>query len=94
VSSNDTAASPAHDAVGPVPPAGPLLGCVTAFDPARGLGAVADDAGVTYGFHATAVADGSRRIDVGTEVAFTVVPGHRGRYEARSLVPVSHQRPA
>ena len=41
---------------------------------------------VTYGFHATAIADGTRRIDEGAAVVFTVAPGHRGRYEARSLV--------
>jgi cold shock CspA family protein len=85
-------ASPARDAaraaVGPVPSAGPHLGRVTSFDPARGLGTVADDAGGEYGFHATAIADGSRRIEVGARVAFTVTPGHRGLYEARVLLPV------
>jgi cold shock CspA family protein len=74
---------------GPVPSTGPHCGRVTSFDPARGLGTVDDDDGTTYGFHATAVADGSRRIDVGTTVVFTVSPGTRGLYEARSLVPVS-----
>jgi cold shock CspA family protein len=73
---------------GPVPSSGPHLGRVTSFDPARGLGAVEEDDGTSFGFHATAIADGSRRIDVGTAVAFTVTPGHRGRYEARALVPV------
>ena len=70
---------------GSVPASGPHLGRVASFDPTRGLGAVADDDGATYGFHATAIADGSRRIDVGTTVVFTVTPGHRGLYEARSL---------
>jgi cold shock CspA family protein len=60
---------------------------VTSFDPSRGLGVVADDAGDVLDFHATAIADGSRTIDVGTAVSFSVAPGHRGRYEARSLVP-------
>jgi cold shock CspA family protein len=62
---------------------------VASFDEKRGLGAVDDDDGSTYGFHATAIADGSRRIHIGTTVVFTVTPGHRGLYEARSLVPVS-----
>ena len=84
---------------GPIPPAGPRHGRVASFDPARGLGTVAEDGGPSYGFHATAIADGSRRIAVGAEVTFTVAPGHRGLYEARSLVTVgpsagSHQRPA
>jgi cold shock CspA family protein len=72
---------------GPVPSAGPHHGRVTSFDAARGLGAVDDDEGARYEFHATAIADGSRRIEVGTPVVFVVSPGHRGRYEARSLVP-------
>ena len=85
---------------GLVPPAGPHHGRVVSFDQARGLGEVQTDDGTTFGFHATAVADGSRTIAVGTEVRFTVAPGHRGRYEARSLAPTgdagsaSHQRPA
>ena len=60
---------------------------MASFDPARGLGVVDDDDGTPYGFHATSIADGSRGIEVGTTVVFTVVPGHRGLYEARSLGP-------
>jgi len=71
---------------GPVPSAGPHHGRVASFDQRRGLGTVADDSGTSYGFHATAIADGSRRIEVGQAVTFTVAPGHRGHYEARSLV--------
>jgi cold shock CspA family protein len=59
------------------------------FDPNRGLGAVEDDDGTRYGFHATAIADGSRRIEVGTSVVFAVSPGHRGLYEARLLLPAN-----
>jgi cold shock CspA family protein len=73
---------------GPVPSAGPHHGRVASFDATRGLGAVDDDDGSSYGFHATAIADGSRHISVGTTVVFTVSPGHRGLYEARSLLPV------
>ena len=84
---------------GPAPAAVPRHGRVASFDPARGLGTVAEDDGAAYGFHATAIADGSRRIAVGAQVTFTVAPGHGGLYEARSLVTVevlagSHQRPA
>jgi CspA family cold shock protein len=81
-------------AVGPVPSAGPHLGRVASFDSTRGLGSVLDEEGTTFGFHATAIADGSRDIAVGTDVTFVVAPGHGGRYEARSLAPASHQRPA
>ncbi len=79
---------------GPGPPAGPRHGRVASFDPARGLGSVHDDAGTVYGFHATAIADGSRRIEVGAAVTFVVAPGHRGRYEARSLVAAPAPDPA
>ena len=73
----------------PVGAAGPLLGRVTAFDPARGLGTVTDDAGAAYAFHATAIADGSRRVEVGTPVSFSLAPGHGGRHEARTLIALS-----
>jgi cold shock CspA family protein len=78
----------------PVPFAGTHRGRVASFDKARGLGSVTDDTGVALGFHATAIADGSRTIEVGTEVAFVVTPGHRGRYEAGSLVAASERDPA
>jgi cold shock CspA family protein len=70
---------------GPVPTAGPHLGRVASFDATRGLGTVEDDEGTAYGFHATAIANGTRRIDVGAPVSFTVAPGHAGRYEVRCL---------
>ncbi len=71
---------------GPAPATGPHLGRVTSFDATRGLGTLRDDGGTDYDFHATAITDGTRRIDVGAAVTFTVSPGHRGRCEARSLV--------
>jgi cold shock CspA family protein len=73
---------------GPAAAAGPLLGRVTAFDATRGLGTVTGDDGATYAFHATAIADGSRRIEVGATVSFLLAPGHRGAYEARALTTV------
>jgi cold shock CspA family protein len=89
---------------GPVGAAGPHLGRVASFDAARGLGTVTDDAGNVFAFHATAIADGSRRIDVGTRVSYSLAPGHGGRHEARTLVvcaqepaaspPAPHQRPS
>jgi cold shock CspA family protein len=69
------------------------FGRVTSFDPRRGWGAVTDADGVAFEFHATAIADGSRRIEPGTEVCFTVTAGHRGRYEASGL-SVAHLSPA
>ena len=61
---------------------------VTAFDPERGLGTVATEGGDDLPFHCTAVADGSRTIEVGTRVVFRSAPGHLGRMEARELVAV------
>jgi cold shock CspA family protein len=79
----------------PVATAGPRLGRVRAFDKARGLGTVVDDDGVEFDFHATAIADGSRSIEVHAAVMFVIAPAHRGRYEARSLVPLpAATRPA
>ena len=75
---------------GPVGNAGPHLGRVDSFDPRRGLGTVTDDTGARYEFHATAIADGSRRIDVGTRVCFSLAPGHGGRYQARALAASAH----
>ena len=66
--------------------AGPRHGHVSSFDARQGLGTVTDEAGTEFDFHATAIADGSRRIDEGTAVTFCAAPGQRGRYEARSLV--------
>jgi cold shock CspA family protein len=76
--------------VGPVPSSRrPFSGRVTSFDARRGWGTVTDAAGTVLDFHATAILDGSRRIEPGTEVSFVVVPGHRGRYEATGLSGLS-----
>ena len=72
---------------GPVPSPEWRGGRVTAFDARRGIGTVTDTGGVPFDFHATAIADASRSIEVGATVTFTVAPGHRGRYEARSIGP-------
>jgi cold shock CspA family protein len=61
-------------------------GTVTAFDEGRGRGTVTSADGTAYDFHATRIADGSRRISVGTAVRFTVVPGLLGRWEASDIV--------
>ena len=83
---------------GPVPSHRPFFGRVTSFDARRGIGTVTDAEGSAFDFHATAILDGSRRIEPGTEVSFVVTPGHRGRYEARGArsapAVASHQRPA
>ena len=65
------------------------FGRVASFDARRGWGTVTASEGAQFEFHATAIADGSRLIDPGTSVVFTVQAGHRGRYEARELTVLS-----
>jgi cold shock CspA family protein len=66
------------------------VGTVTEFDHQRGYGTVVTGDGREHVFHLTAIADGSRTIEVGTPVAFEVVAGHLGRWEAADL----HRLPA
>ena len=69
---------------------GARVGSVVDFDEAAGYGHVAldhddgDGAGPWF-FHCTAIADGTRTIEVGAPVSFEVVAGHQGRYEATDL---------
>jgi cold shock CspA family protein len=66
-----------------------LTGSVTEFDERRGIGEIAGADGTVYLFHCTMIADGSRTIAVGTAVEFQRIPGHRGRWEAASIVPAT-----
>ncbi|GJM38872.1 MAG: hypothetical protein DHS20C19_22390 [Acidimicrobiales bacterium] len=62
------------------------LGRVTDYDDAAAYGTVTDAEGEWF-FHCTAIADGSRSIATGVQVAFVLAPGHRGRLEAHDIVP-------
>jgi hypothetical protein len=64
---------------------GTLAGTVREFDEFRGLGAVVTEDGTRYPFHCTQIADGTRRIDVGAPVRFSLRPGGLGRWEAASI---------
>ena len=65
-----------------------MHGRVATFDDPEGYGTVsADDPVGVWFFHCTAIADGSRTIEVGAEIDFEVVPGRLGRYEATNLRP-------
>ena len=66
-----------------------MIGSVTSFDGAVGLGVVTTDDEVDYPFHCTQIADGTRTIAEGTNVSFEVVAGHRGRWEASGISPVA-----
>jgi cold shock CspA family protein len=67
---------------------GTVRGRIASFDDPEGYGTVvaADPAGEWF-FHCTGIADGTRSIEVGAEVAFEVVPGRLGRFEATNLRP-------
>jgi cold shock CspA family protein len=71
----------------PVPRAA-RTGLVESFDEPRGLGVVRADDGAVLPFHCTAIADGSRTIEVGQAVRFIVVAGHLGRWEAAAISPL------
>ncbi len=62
-------------------------GVVRRFDEDAGHGTVTSDAGDELFFHCTAIADGSRTIQVGRRVTFAVEAGRLGRWEAADLVP-------
>ena len=62
-----------------------MTGTVTEFDQDKGWGMVRAADGTDYWFHCTAIADGTRSIEVGTAVEFEIVAGHQGRWEASNL---------
>jgi cold shock CspA family protein len=62
-------------------------GVVRAYDDEVGLGEIESD-GVTFPFHATTIADGTRTILPGTRVCFVVVFAPRGRIEAAEVTPL------
>ena len=64
-----------------------MLGAVTDFDDAVGLGLVTTDDDVEYPFHCTAIADGTRTIAEATAVRFEGVAGRMGRWEATAISP-------
>jgi cold shock CspA family protein len=67
------------------PDFGEASGTVASFDNAAGLGVITGTDGVTYPFHCTAIADGTRDIEVGRAVTFRVVAGHVGKLEATQI---------
>ena len=69
----------------PSVPLGARDGVVESFDDPRGLGVVAAADGHRFGFHCTAIADGTRTIGVGAAVTFRVRPGRSGRWEATDI---------
>ncbi len=64
---------------------GEAAGTVGSFDKASGLGEITGNDGTRYPFHCTAIADGTRDIDVGRAVTYTITAGHLGRLEATAI---------
>ena len=64
-----------------------MVGTVTEFDDASGLGTLTAEDGAAYRFHCTAISDGSRTIAVGTRVEFVTRPAPDGTYEAGEVTP-------
>lgn len=62
-----------------------LVGNVNTYDFERGLGVVSSSDGRRWVFHCTAIADGTRRIDPGTRVAFSIAASGPGTWEAHRL---------
>lgn len=60
-------------------------GRVVEFDEEKGTGVVEALDGRRLTFHCTAIADGSRTIAVGTDVAYTGKPSHLGEWQATSV---------
>ncbi len=70
-----------------VAPLTPQRGVVATYDTVAGYGTIAAADGRTWWFHCTAIADGSRHIEVAAAVGFRVVAGRQGRWEAADIVP-------
>ena len=86
----DAAAAPVRP--GPAPPGDPTAAWWRPSTPTGGSArwSTTDDGsgdGSSVAFHCTAIADGTRRIAVGTPVMFVVVPGTLGQLEARESSP-------
>jgi cold shock CspA family protein len=62
------------------------FGTVAEFDEPVGLGILREPDGTRHPFHCTAITDGSRDIQIGAEVSFSLVAARAGRYEATDIV--------
>jgi cold shock CspA family protein len=62
------------------------VGSVTSFDEHVGLGEITAQDGVVFPFHCVEIADGTRRIAIGTSVRFSVLT-KLGRFEAAKIAP-------
>jgi cold shock CspA family protein len=63
-----------------------IAGTVASFDDPRGIGVVRTEQGDEHFFHCSAIADGTRTIEVGAPVVFSVAAGRAGQWEAFDIV--------
>lgn len=64
-----------------------MNGTVHEFDESKGFGTIRGADGEDRFFHCTAIADGTRTIEVGAPVQFEIVAGRLGRWEAADVRP-------
>lgn len=60
-------------------------GIVVEYDTDRGIGEIETTEGLRVSFHCSVLSDGSRLIDEGATVEFTIGAGRLGRWEAVSV---------
>ncbi len=60
-------------------------GRVEVFDEAVGLGAIIDEKGRRFPFHCVVIADGSRAIEVGRRVRFSIIEANLATIEAGAI---------
>lgn len=63
-----------------------MHGVVTSFSDRVGLGTVTSAVGGAFDFHCIEIADGTRTIDVGAKVTFTLL-ARFGTWQAGSIAP-------
>ena len=66
-----------------------LVGSVTSFDAAVGLGTIETERGESHAFHCIEIADGTRTIGIGAIVEFDLLAKF-GRHEAANIRHIGH----
>lgn len=77
----------------PFPPVGPQFGVIEEFDSHACLGSVIDGGDHVWPFHCTALVDGTREVEPGTQVAFVVERRPGGRLEAARITELPEDAP-
>ena len=70
----------------------PVKGTIREFDSQRGIGALKSENNEEFAFHCVSISDGSRHIEVGSEVVCLIGPGRLAAMEATCIVKVADPR--